>query len=145
MLHTLATTKKRKKRVGRGGARGRKAGRGRKGQKSRAGHRIRPALRDELQRIPKRRGHNKNRARGVRNRDPVRSVTLTMLSANFKKDEKVTPSILVARRLIAPVRGKIPAVKIVATGDISVPLSAARCVFSAGAREKIEKAGGTIK
>ena len=45
-----------KKRVGRGGKRGTTSGRGQKGQKSRAGHRIRPAVRDTINRLPKLRG-----------------------------------------------------------------------------------------
>ncbi|MDP3901816.1 MAG: uL15 family ribosomal protein, partial [bacterium] len=48
--------KKKKARVGRGGKRGTTAGHGTKGQKSRAGHRIRPAERDLIQRLPKLRG-----------------------------------------------------------------------------------------
>ena len=47
---------KTKKRIGRGGKRGTYSGRGQKGQKSRAGHRIRPAERDLIQRLPKLRG-----------------------------------------------------------------------------------------
>src|SRR3989338_6673813 len=45
------------KRVGRGGKRGTYSGRGIKGQKARAGHRIRPALRDVIKKIPKLRGY----------------------------------------------------------------------------------------
>src|SRR3989344_2059515 len=45
-----------KKRVARGGKRGVTSGRGTKGQGSRAGNRKRPAERDYLIRIPKRRG-----------------------------------------------------------------------------------------
>lgn len=45
-----------KKRVGRGGKRGSYSGKGMKGQRSRAGHRIRPAERDLIQRLPKLRG-----------------------------------------------------------------------------------------
>jgi len=45
-----------KKRIARGGKRGRTAGRGQKGQKSRAGRKIRPAVRDLVQRTPKLRG-----------------------------------------------------------------------------------------
>lgn len=45
-----------KKRIGRGGKRGTYSGKGQKGQKSRAGHRIRPAERDLIQRLPKLRG-----------------------------------------------------------------------------------------
>ena len=52
----LITKSKKKKRIGRGGKRGTYSGRGQKGQKSRAGHRIRPAERDLIQRLPKLRG-----------------------------------------------------------------------------------------
>jgi large subunit ribosomal protein L15 len=47
---------KKQRRVGRGGKRGTTSGRGTKGQKARAGHRIRPAERDLIQRLPKLRG-----------------------------------------------------------------------------------------
>ena len=47
---------KNKKRIARGGKRGTYSGRGQKGQKSRAGAKIRPAERDLIIRIPKRRG-----------------------------------------------------------------------------------------
>ena len=47
---------KSKKRIGRGGKRGTYSGRGMKGQKSRSGHKIRPAIRDLMQRTPKLRG-----------------------------------------------------------------------------------------
>ena len=64
-LHQLQPkhSKKRKKIVGRGGKRGKTSGRGHKGQKARAGHRIRPEERDAIKKIPKKRGHGKNRAR----------------------------------------------------------------------------------
>ena len=48
---------KKKRVVGRGGKRGKTSGRGTKGQKARAGHRIRPALRDIIKKIPKLRGY----------------------------------------------------------------------------------------
>ena len=56
-LHNLPIQNKQGKRVARGGKRGTTAGRGTKGQKSRSGHRIRPAQRDLLIRIPKLRGY----------------------------------------------------------------------------------------
>jgi len=57
-LHELkhSNSNNSKKRVGRGGARGSYSGKGMKGQKSRAGKKIRPAIRDLMQRTPKRRG-----------------------------------------------------------------------------------------
>jgi large subunit ribosomal protein L15 len=60
-LHLLKIShpKLEKKRIGRGGKRGKTSGRGQKGQKSRSGHKIRPAERDFIQRLPKLRGkHN---------------------------------------------------------------------------------------
>ena len=50
------------KTVGRGGTRGKTAGRGTKGQNARSGHRKRPELRDIIKKIPKKRGHGKNRS-----------------------------------------------------------------------------------
>lgn len=55
-LKPLHPNKRPKPRVGRGGKRGTYSGRGQKGQRARAGHRIRPASRDLLQRLPKLRG-----------------------------------------------------------------------------------------
>lgn len=145
MLHKLSTRNRRKKRVGRGGARGMKSGRGNKGQKSRAGRKIRPALRDELARIPKRRGYNKNRARGVRNKDAVRSVTLQRLEKYFQKESVVTPKILIEKSIITKVKGRIPAVKIIVGGEITIPITVKKCGVSVGARQKIEEVGGTIQ
>ena len=122
-----------------------KSGRGNKGQKSRAGRKIRPALRDEIARIPKRRGYNKNRARGVRNRSAVRSVTLQNLEKYFPKNSIVTPKILIEKNMVTRVGGKIPSVKIVAKGEIAVPITIKNCGVSAGAKQKIEAAGGTIQ
>lgn len=57
-LHQLSRSASTKniQRVGRGGKRGTTSGRGQKGQKSRSGHRMRPAQRDILLRLAKRRG-----------------------------------------------------------------------------------------
>src|SRR3989344_7528452 len=79
-LHTLSSRTKNKKNppVGRGGKRGKTSGRGGKGQTARAGHKIRPEVRDLIKKIPKRRGHGKNRARSVRvNRIATSAVNLS--------------------------------------------------------------------
>ncbi len=54
-LHQLQPSHKNrsKKRIGRGGKRGTYSGRGMKGQKARAGRKIRPAIRDLIQSLPK--------------------------------------------------------------------------------------------
>ena len=68
-LHELKPTKARKsvKRIGRGGKRGKTSGRGTKGQKARAGNSMRPEMRDIIKKLPKLRGHGKNRALTVNN------------------------------------------------------------------------------
>ncbi|MDE0243130.1 MAG: uL15 family ribosomal protein [Candidatus Kaiserbacteria bacterium] len=144
MLHTLATRTRKKKRIGRGGVRGRKSGRGDKGQRSRAGRRIRPAIRDELQRIPKRRGHNRNRARGIRGDRGERVITLQMIDRNFSNGETVTPKELITRRIIGRVRGREPRVSIVSRGDLSHSVTIRRCRVSASAQKHIEEAGGAV-
>jgi large subunit ribosomal protein L15 len=65
VLHTIkpTTKNKSKKRIGRGGKRGTYSGKGMKGQKSRAGRKIRPAIRDLIQRTPKLRGARNKSAR----------------------------------------------------------------------------------
>ena len=57
-LHEIQPNQKNesRKRIGRGGKRGTYSGKGIKGQKSRAGKKIRPAIRDLIQRTPKLRG-----------------------------------------------------------------------------------------
>ena len=55
-LQPFHRLKRKAQRVGRGGKRGTTSGKGTKGQKARAGHRIRPAERDLIIRIPKLRG-----------------------------------------------------------------------------------------
>ena len=144
MLHTLTTRTRKRKRIGRGGVRGRKSGRGDKGQRSRAGRRIRPAIRDELQRIPKRRGHNRNRARGVRGKRNERVVTLRLLDRHFSGDDAVTPRGLVARRLVARVRGREPRIAVVDKGTLSHPVTVRRCRVTESARKRIEEAGGAV-
>ena len=145
MLHEITTTNKKRKRIGRGGARGAKSGRGNKGQRSRAGRKIRPALRDELARIPKRRGYNKNRARGVQKKEAVRSVTLEVLERYFQKGSMITPKVLTEKNIVTKVKGKVPSVKIIARGDISIPLTIRKCGLSERAKQKVQAAGGTIQ
>ena len=62
-IHNVKRTTKLKTQtqVGRGGKRGKTSGRGTKGQKARSGHKIRPAFRDIIKKIPKLRGRGKNK------------------------------------------------------------------------------------
>lgn len=102
-----------KKRVGRGGKRGTTSGRGTKGQKARAGHKIRPALRDIIKKLPKRRGY---KFRSFALLPAV--LNLDDIARRFSSGDKVTPQTLIAKGLISRVGGKIPRVKILGGGDL---------------------------
>jgi len=131
---------KRKKRVGRGGKKGTYSGRGIKGQKSRAGRRLKPVIREFIKRYPKLRGYKfkKKRLKLV-------FVNIETLENEFKDSEKVTPKILLDRKLISRIKGKTPKVKILGKGKLIKKLIIEECQVSKGAKERIEKAGGTIK
>lgn len=147
-LHDLQPKTKNQsaKRVGRGGKRGKTSGRGTKGQKARAGHSIRPAIRDLIKKLPKLRGHGINRARTVNDSVIAAAVVnLTSLEESFNTGEKVTPEILKTKGLISIRKGdRKKIVKILGTGDLSRKLLFSGCAFSKSAKEKIEKAGGSI-
>ena len=145
MLHTLSQSNRKKKRVGRGGNRGKTAGRGMKGQSSRAGHRIRPQIRDVIQRLPKLRGHGKNRSRSIRCGAPtVAEVSLSSISKNYTDGERVSIQNLVKKGLAKRQGGVSPKVKILASGELDKKVVFCRCMFSSLAREKAEKAGAKI-
>jgi len=128
--------------VARGGKRGKTAGRGGKGQSARAGNKRRPEWRDIIKKLPKLRG------RGVNSHKPVSStfvpVNIVALEAIFEAKEAITPTILVERGVVPLSSGKVPMVKILADGELTKAFKITGCAFSAAAKEKIEKAGGSI-
>ncbi len=146
-LHQLQpkTTRKTDKRVGRGGKRGKTSGKGGKGQTARAGGRPRPEMRDLIKRLPKLRGFGKNRARTVNSEKvlPV-VINLSVLETAFSAGDTVSPAILLTKKILATKKGKVPQVKVLGTGEITKKLTFSGCLFSASAKAKIEKAGGTI-
>lgn len=146
-LHELKPTSARKetKRIGRGGKRGKTSGRGGKGQTARTGNSTRPEMRDFIKKLPKLRGHGKNRARTVNSeRVTAFPVNLTRLEANFIDGEVVSPKTLVSKGVVSTVSRRAPMVKILATGEITKKLTIEGCQISAVAQAKIEKAGGTV-
>lgn len=146
-LHQLQpnTIRKTAKRIGRGGKRGKTSGKGGKGQTARAGGRPRPEMRDIIKRIPKLRGHGKNRARTVNNERvlPV-VVNLNVIEAAFKAGDTVSPQSLVAVKVISTTKGRVPKVKILGTGELTKKITLSGCIYSASVKAKIEKAGGTV-
>lgn len=146
-IHSLKATTKNKtaKRIGRGGKRGKTSGRGGKGQTARAGNSGRPEMRDIIKRLPKLRGHGKNRSRTV-NAERVLPAVVNVgaLETAFDAGSQVTPATLLAAGLTQKSGGKVQQVKLLGTGELTKKLTVSGCTVSASAREKIEKAGGTI-
>lgn len=132
-------------RVGRGGKRGKTSGRGTKGQKARGGHRMRPEMRDLIKKLPKLRGHGKNRARTVRS-DRVRYVPVSVasLEAVFSAGDMVNPETLLKAGLIKTVSGRIQRAKILGNTELTKKLEVSGIPTSAGAKAVIEKAGGSV-
>ena len=132
-------------RVGRGGKRGKTSGRGTKGQNARAGHRKRPEMRDLIKKLPKRRGHGKNRARTVNpNRVQYVPVNLAALEAAFSAGDTVTPTTLFKKGIVTSRAGRVRSVKILGTGTLTKALSISDCMASDVAKAAIEKAGGSV-
>jgi len=145
-IHQLKrkTPNSKARKVGRGGKRGKTSGKGHKGQKARAGRKLRPELRDIIKKLPKLRGHGKNRGRTVNSGKVIpEAVNVATLEVALSGSE-VTPQILLEQKIISRGKNKNPSVKILGNGDLSKKINVSGCKISASAKEKIEKAGGKI-
>ena len=137
----IPKTKSRKgKYIGRGGKRGTYSGRGIKGQKARAGRKMRPEIRDLIKKLPKKRGY---RSKSFRKDSAV--VNLDVLNKKLADNSEITPKVLVEKGFIKALGGKIPPVKILGKGETDKKFSISGCLISVSAKEKIEKAGGTVE
>jgi len=128
--------------VARGGKRGKTAGRGGKGQSARAGNKRRPEWRDIIKKLPKLRGRGVNSQKSIEER-PV-PINLQFIEAVFSANDTVTPTTLIEKSLISTRSGRVPSVKILGDGDITKALKISGCAISGSAKDKIEKAGGTV-
>ncbi|MEX2405298.1 MAG: 50S ribosomal protein L15 [Candidatus Paceibacterota bacterium] len=146
-LHDIQpnTSQKSKKRVGRGGRRGKTSGRGHKGQKARAGGTPRPQIRDIIKKIPKLRGHGRNRSKTV-NDSRTKPVVINLKDLDaFKSGDIVNPEALIEKGIVKKKRGRIPDIKILGDGEVKKKLTISdHFTLSESAREAIEKAGGSI-
>ena len=137
-LQPAPGSKKEKIRVGRGegGRRGKTAGRGTKGLKAR--NTLRPGFEGGQtplsMRIPKLPGFTNP------NKEEFAIVNLAALEV-FDKGADVTPEELRSRGLIRH-RGRV---KVLAQGEVDKALNVKAHAFSAAARRKIEKAGGSVE
>jgi large subunit ribosomal protein L15 len=143
MIHDITAkvgAHKKRTRVGRGegSGKGGTSGRGHKGAKSRAGWSSRPGYQGGstpiARRFPK---------RGFSNagfRTLFHEVNVQALEKHFESGATVDAAALVAKGLIRD--AKLP-VKVLGTGELKKKLTVNAAKFSATAKTKIEKAGGT--
>lgn len=143
-LDTISSTpgaRKSRKRVGRGdgSGHGSYSGRGCKGQKSRSGHRMKPGFEGGqlpiIKRLPTQRGFTNIF------KTEYEVVNIGQLDV-FESGTEVDIVKLITAGLIK--NGEKP-VKILGEGEIDRPLTVKADKFSAGARAKIEAAGGKIE
>lgn len=135
------TRHKARKRIGRGlgSGQGKTAGRGHKGAGSRAGYSQRLTFEGGqmpvVRRVPKRGFNNKAFA------PVVAEINVGMLEEMFEAGAEVTPDVLAQRLLL---RGQYDLLKVLGDGELTKALKVSAHRFSKSAREKIEKAGGSI-
>lgn len=149
-LHSLAPAKgsrRPRKRIGRGegSGTGKTSGRGQKGAGSRAGSKRRAAFEGGQMpihmRMRKLRGpHMKKSMPFEMFRTHTQPVNIDALESRFEAGTEVTIELMKANGLAT--RKDIP-VKVLAKGELTKALTVHAHGFSAGARERIEAAGGT--
>jgi large subunit ribosomal protein L15 len=135
------SSKKDRKRVGRGNASGygTYAGRGLKGQKSRSGNKVRPGFEGGqlplIKRLP--------RKRGFVNifRKEYSIVNVAKLNT-FAEGSEVTPEKLHAAGLVKTLKHPV---KILANGEVGHAVTVKANKFSTAAKAKIEAAGGKVE
>ncbi|HLB38315.1 MAG TPA: 50S ribosomal protein L15 [Gemmatimonadales bacterium] len=141
-LHNLprpkgSTTVPKRKGRGPGSGLGKTAGRGHKGQRARKSGNVRPGFEGGqmplIRRLPK---------RGFTNPFRTPSQVVNVRELVKLSSEEVTPSTLVAAGLVS--RADDP-VKILGLGDVTRAYVVRGCAASAGARQKIEQAGGRFE
>ncbi|MBI5384966.1 MAG: 50S ribosomal protein L15 [Verrucomicrobia bacterium] len=143
-LHTLTNrpgARHRRKRLGQGesSGHGKTSGRGGKGQTARSGSSIRPGFEGGqmplIRRIPKR---GFNNARFTVRYIPVNLECLNVFEDGTRVDEAVL-------RKTGLANGTLKRIKILGDGELKKKLTVVAHGFSASAKEKIEKAGGTVE
>ena len=140
-IHELArkTPNKKAPLRGRGGKRGKTSGRGTKGQDSRAGRKKRPELRDFIKRVPKLRGYAFNSIV-----DKMVPVSLAMINERFESGDRVEPKTIAEKKIVVTSSGRYPKMKILSDGEVTKKFIVSGISISKGAKDKIEKAGGTV-
>jgi len=141
-LYPVPGSKKNSKRLGQGigSGTGKTAGKGHKGQKSRSGGGKKPGFEGGqmplVRRIPKRGFNNASFAVNYQ------IVNIESLCKAFEPNQEVTIKELLSSNLVR--NTKLP-VKILARGEMDIPLVVKANAFSDSAKNKIEAAGGKVE
>lgn len=140
-LQPAAGSVKDVKRIGRGhgSGQGKTAGKGHKGQKARSGGSIRPGFEGgqmPLQRRMPKRGFNNIFAK------EFATVNVSELEKRFESGAVVDAAALIESGAIKNAKDGI---KILGNGELSKKITVKAVKFTAAAKEKIEKAGGTAE
>lgn len=132
---------KRRKRVGCGesSGHGKTSGRGNKGQHARSGHAIRPGF--EGGQMPLHRRLPKKGFNNTLFQYKIEVVNVGQMDKAFADGATVTPQGLSEAGLVNKTCDKV---KVLGNGEITRKLSFQGLLMSATAKDKIEKAGGTI-
>tara|TARA_R110000824_G_scaffold401771_1_gene615739 strand:- start:413259 stop:413576 length:318 start_codon:yes stop_codon:yes gene_type:complete len=101
-------------------------------------------MRDLIKKLPKLRGHGKNRSRTVRVKAPYAAVNLSLLEANFAAGDLVNPETLYKKGLVRARGGRISYVKILGTGTLTKALKISDCASSEAAKTAVESVGGSL-
>ncbi|GAC1446530.1 MAG: 50S ribosomal protein L15 [Pyrinomonadaceae bacterium] len=139
-LHPAPGSTHKKKRVGRGpgSGLGKTAGRGNKGQKSRSGYSRKIGF--EGGQMPLQRRLPKRGFTNIFKKEWI-EVSLSALENSFDTDTEITPEVLHARGLIKKAKRDVV---VLGTGEVTKALKVSAHRFTKSAREKIEKAGGSV-
>ena len=143
-LNSLVKTNLSKMRVGRGigSGKGKTSGRGVKGQKSRSGVAIKSFEGGQMplyRRLPKR-GFNSIRKKDIAKIN-LSDIEYFIKNKRIKNQDEITIKYLIEKKII---KKKYDKLKILGTGDIKDKLKIKTDFISKSAKNKIEKAGGSV-
>lgn len=139
-LDTLSPIKRKRKRVGRGGARGGTSGKGHKGQRARSGGSVDVGFEGGqmplYRRLPKRGFTN------ARFKEKIHIINISQLHPLIASHEEITKELLMQEGLLKPRKDQPFSIKVLGGETVNKPVTIIADSFSASARKSIEDAGG---
>ena len=71
-------------------------------------------------------------------------VSLAMINERFEPGDRVEPKTIAAKKIVVTSSGRYPKMKILSDGEVTKKFIVSGISISKGAKDKIEKAGGTV-